>query len=248
MPPKRRLLPRARGIYLLPNLFTVTALFAGFYAIVSAMEGHFGRAAIAVLVAMVMDSLDGRIARLTHTQTAFGEQFDSLSDMVSFGVAPGLVVYTWALIHLGKIGWLAAFIFTVCVALRLARFNIQIGKIDKRYFRGLPSPAGAGVIIGMVWVGDDLGLSGELINIIAATICVCTGLLMVSNFRYHSFKDFNLKGKVPFIVMLAVVLVYVLISIDPPEILFLIFALYALSGVVGWFWQKWHHHKKINSA
>lgn len=230
---------RSRGIYLLPNLFTVTALFAGFYSVVAAMRGHFDNAAIAIFVAMVMDSLDGRIARFTGTQTAFGAQFDSLSDMVSFGIAPALVSYTWALNHLGKIGWLAAFIYAVSTALRLARFNIQLGKVDKRYFIGLPSPAAAAVVASMVWVGDDFNLVGVPVFIVALIITILFGLLMVSSFRYRSFKDLNLKDKVPFIVILLIVLIYVLISIDPPEILFFIALLYGLSGPVMWLLRKW---------
>lgn len=222
--------PRSRGIYLLPNLFTIAALFAGFYAIVAAMKGHFNSAAIAIFVAMVMDSLDGRIARLTHTQTAFGAEFDSLSDMVSFGVAPALVVYSWALTYLGKVGWLAAFIYAAAVALRLARFNIQLGKVDKRYFIGLACPAGAGVIISMVWAGHQLDLNSRLVYAIAAIITVVIGMLMVSNLRYRSFKDLDLKNKVPFVTIIVLVLIFVFISIDPPHILFLIFTGYALSG------------------
>lgn len=234
---------RSKGIYLLPNLFTLTALFAGFYAIVVAMEGRFDNAAIAIYVAMIMDSLDGRIARLTHTQTAFGAQLDSLSDMVSFGVAPALVAYSWALIHLGKVGWLAAFIVTVGVALRLARFNIELGTMDKRYFKGLASPAGAGIIAGMVWVGQDLSLNGMTVEIIAAIVTTLVGLLMVSNIPYRSFKDLDLKGKVPFIAILILVSIYVLVSIDPPEILFLIFLVYGFSGPAA---LLWHLYKKRN--
>lgn len=240
MPEKRfkKKIFRSRGIYLLPNLFTVTALFAGFYSVVAAMKGHFDNAAIAIFVAMVMDSLDGRIARFTGTQTAFGAQFDSLSDMVSFGIAPALVAYTWALHNLGKIGWLVAFIYAVSTALRLARFNIQLGKVDKRYFIGLPSPAAAAVIASMVWVGEDFELTGMTVYIVALILTALFGLLMVSSFRYRSFKDLNLKDKVPFIVILLIVLIYVLISIDPPEILFFIALLYGLSGPVGWFFRK----------
>lgn len=237
---------RSRGIYLLPNLFTVTALFAGFYAIVVAMEGRFDNAAIAIFVAMIMDGLDGRIARLTHTQTAFGAQLDSLSDMVSFGIAPALVVYSWALIHLGKAGWLSAFIFAVAGALRLARFNIQLGKADKRYFQGLAIPSAAATVASMVWVGQDFGLTGMVVDVIAAIVTVVIGFLMVSNFRYRSFKDFDIKGKVPFIVIIIIVLVYVLISIDPPEILFVIFLIYALSGPLAalWNYRKKNHSQK----
>lgn len=221
-----------RGIYLLPNLLTMTGLFAGFYAIVAATKGHYDTAAIAIFVAMIMDSLDGRIARWTHTQTAFGMQFDSLSDMVSFGIAPALVVYSWSLIHVGKIGWLAAFIYAVAGALRLARFNVQsTKKADKRYFTGLAIPAAAAIAASMTWVVQDFPtLQGATLNIVAAVVMALLGLLMVSNIRYRSFKDINMKGKVPFIVIILIVLVYVLISIDPPEVLFLIFTVYGLSG------------------
>lgn len=233
-----------RGIYLLPNLFTMTGLFAGFYAIVAATIGHYDNAAIAIFVAMIMDSLDGRIARWTNTQTAFGTQFDSLSDMVSFGIAPALVVYTWALIHVGKIGWLAAFIYTVGGALRLARFNVQTTKkVDKRYFRGLAIPAAAAIAASFTWVVEDYSLQGATINLVAAILMAVLGLLMVSNIPYRSFKDLELKGKVPFIVILLVVLMYVLISIDPPEILFILFSIYGLSGP----WSlaiKWWQHRR----
>lgn len=230
--------PKARGIYLLPNLFTLTALFAGFYAVVAAMKGHFDNAAIAIFVAMVMDSLDGRIARLTNTQTAFGAEFDSLSDMVSFGVAPALVIYSWSLSQLGKVGWLAAFIFAAAVALRLARFNTQLAKADKRYFQGLSSPAGAGIIAGLVWVGDSYGLSSyDFIAVCAAIVTIIVSFLMVSGVPYRSFKDLDVKGKVPFIAILVLVLIYVLISLDPPEVLFAIFVLYGLSGPIAWLWN-----------
>jgi CDP-diacylglycerol--serine O-phosphatidyltransferase len=225
-------LPRSRGFYLLPNLFTLTALFAGFYAVVSALKGHFDNAAIAIFVAMIMDNLDGRIARLTHTQTAFGAEFDSLSDMVSFGVAPALVAYSWVLIHMGNIGWLAAFIYVSAAALRLARFNTQVGKVEKRYFHGLASPAAAAILASFVWVGKDWAWSGEALNICVLITTVLLGFLMVSNIPYRSFKDLDLRGKVPFVVILGLVLIYVLISIDPPEVLFFIAILYGLSGPV----------------
>lgn len=223
-------LPRSRGFYLLPNLFTLTALFAGFYAVVSALKGHFENAAIAIFVAMIMDNLDGRIARLTQTQTAFGAEFDSLADMVSFGVAPALVAYSWVLIHMGNIGWLAAFIYVSAAALRLARFNTQVGKSDKRYFHGLATPPAAAIIASFVWVGKDLAWSGVTLNICVLITTILLGFLMVSNIPYRSFKDLDLKGKVPFVVILALVMIYVLISIDPPEVLFAIAVLYGLSG------------------
>lgn len=228
--PERR---RHRGIYLLPNLFTTGCLFSGFYAIVAAMGGRFEAAAVAIFIAMILDGLDGRVARLTNTQSAFGAEYDSLADMVSFGLAPALVVYVWALSDLGKLGWLGAFIYTAGTALRLARFNTQVGRADKRYFQGLASPAAAAVVAGIVWVGHDYQAGGLSISIIACAVTVCVGLLMVSNVRYRSFKDLDLKGKVPFVAVLAVVMVFVLISLDPPQVLLAGFGVYALSGPVG---------------
>ncbi len=228
---------RRRGIYLLPNLFTTSALFAGFYAIVSAMNGDFEKAAIAVFIAMVLDGLDGRVARLTNTQSEFGAEYDSLSDMVSFGVAPALVMYEWALSDLGRYGWLAAFIYTVCAALRLARFNTQIGTVDKRYFVGLASPAAAAVVVGFVWIAGDFGLEPRKLSWVAWAVTVISGLLMVSNMRYYSFKTIDFKGKVPFFFLLVAVLIFVLVTIDPPKVLFLVFAGYAASGLVTTAWM-----------
>jgi CDP-diacylglycerol---serine O-phosphatidyltransferase len=224
---------RHRGIYLLPNLFTTGCLFSGFYAIVAAMGGRFEAAAIAIFIAMILDGLDGRVARMTNTQSAFGAEYDSLADMVSFGLAPALVVYVWALSDLGKLGWLGAFVYTAGTALRLARFNTQVGRADKRYFQGLASPAAAAVVAGMVWVGQDYQAEGTAMSIFATLLTVCVGLLMVSNVRYRSFKDLDLKGKVPFVAILAVVLVFVLVSLDPPQVLFAGFLVYAVSGPVG---------------
>jgi CDP-diacylglycerol--serine O-phosphatidyltransferase len=221
-----------RGIYLLPNLFTTGCLFAGFYAIVAAMGGHFESAAIAVFIAMILDGLDGRVARLTNTQSQFGAEYDSLADMVSFGLAPSLVMYVWALSSLGKLGWLGAFIYSAAVALRLARFNTQVGRADKRYFQGLASPAGAAVVAGLVWLGVSEDINGQNISYLALIITVAIGVFMVSNVRYRSFKDLDLKGKVPFVAILIVVLVFVLVSMSPPKVLFTIFLLYALSGPV----------------
>ena len=223
---------RPRGIYLLPNLFTTACLFAGFFAIVAAMGGRFEAAAVAVFIAMIMDGLDGRVARLTNTQTEFGAQYDSLADMISFGLAPSLVMYAWALKSLGKLGWLAAFIYAAAAALRLARFNTQVGIADKRYFQGLASPAAAAVVSGAVWVAVDNGLRGSDWRIPAVILTLMAGVLMVSNVRYHSFKDFNLKGRVPFVTLLIVVFVFAFISIDPPQVLFVLFFVYALSGPV----------------
>lgn len=222
--------PRGRGIYLLPNLFTTAGLFAGFYSIVAAMKGHYEAAAIAIFVAMVMDTLDGRVARLTNTQTAFGAEYDSLSDMVAFGVAPALVVYHWALVYLGKLGWLVAFLFTAAGALRLARFNTQVGIADKRYFQGLPIPAAAGIVAGLVWMGYERPIDSLSLGLVIAAITLVTAVLMVSNIRYHSFKDLDLRNKVPFVAILLVVLVFVGISISPPLMLFLIFFAFGLSG------------------
>jgi CDP-diacylglycerol--serine O-phosphatidyltransferase len=223
---------RPRGIYLLPNLFTTAALFAGFYAVVAANQGRFEPAAIAIFAAMILDGLDGRVARLTHTQSDFGAEYDSLSDMVAFGVAPGLVAYQWALSGLGKIGWLAAFIYTAAAALRLARFNTQIGTADKRYFQGLPSPSAAAIIASMVWIGADFEVVGARVSWLVAFVTAGAGLLMVSNFRFHSFKDLNVHGRVPFMLAVAVMLVFALVFIHPPVILFMGFMAYAVSGPV----------------
>ena len=223
---------RRRGIYLLPNLLTTAGLFAGFYAIVAAMDNHFEQAAIAIFIAMVLDGLDGRVARMTNTQSEFGAEYDSLADMVSFGMAPALVMFEWTLHGMGKIGWLAAFIYVAAAALRLARFNTQVAVADKRYFQGLASPAAAAVIAGAVWVGDDYQLSGIALTWGATILTILAGVLMVSNVRYYSFKTLDLKGKVPFVAMLIVVLIFVLISIDPPLVLWSVFLLYALSGPV----------------
>jgi CDP-diacylglycerol---serine O-phosphatidyltransferase len=225
--PKRR-----RGIFLLPNLFTTAALFAGFYAVLASMNGRFEAAAIAIFAAMVLDGLDGRVARLTHTQSDFGAEYDSLSDMVAFGVAPALVAYQWALGDLGKVGWLAAFVYTAAAALRLARFNTQIGIADKRFFQGLPSPSAAAIIAGAVWVGADHGIDAANLQWLAAAVTAGVGLLMVSNFRYHSFKDIDVRGRVSFIVAVVVMLIFALVYLHPPLVLFLGFATYAVSGPV----------------
>lgn len=231
---------RHKGVYLLPNLFTTAALFSGFYAIVSAMDGNFTHAAIAIFVAMVLDGLDGRVARLTNTQSAFGAEYDSLSDMVAFGVAPALIAFSWALHALGKAGWVFAFIYVAGAALRLARFNTHIGTQDKRYFTGLASPSAAGLVAGMVWALSDFGIDGKDIGLLVGVLTALGGLLMVSNIRYHSFKDLDLKGRVPFFVILLVVLVFAIISTDPSRILWLIFIVYSASGPVlaGWRWRK----------
>jgi len=219
-----------RGIYLLPNLLTTAGLFSGFFAVVSSMNGHFENAAIAIFIAMIFDGLDGRVARMTNTQSEFGAEYDSMADMVSFGIAPGLVAYNWALSGMGKFGWLAAFVFVAAAALRLARFNTQVGVADKRYFQGLASPAAAGVIASLVWVGTEYQIDGQSYGFIIGLITIVTGLLMVSNFRYNSFKEVDWKGKVNFFVVLLIVLAFVVVASSPENILLVIFSLYACSG------------------
>jgi CDP-diacylglycerol--serine O-phosphatidyltransferase len=228
---------RKRGIYLLPNLFTTAAFFSGFYAIVAATNDKFEQAAVAVFIAMVLDGLDGRVARMTNTQSEFGAEYDSLADLASFGLAPALVMYEWSLSsmrdiswQMGKLGWLAAFIYAVAAALRLARFNTKASSTDKRYFQGLPSPSAAAVVVGMVWVCFDVGIEGPAVAHLAWPLTVITGVLMVSKISYYSFKDVDFQNRVPFFVILVVVLVFVFLAIDPPVVLFSGFFLYALSG------------------
>jgi len=228
---------KQRGIYLLPNLLSITSLFAGFYAIVAALKGIYDTAAISIFIAMIMDGLDGRIARLTNTVTVFGAELDSLIDMVSFGVAPALVMYSWALSSLGKIGWLAAFIYVAAGALRLARFNTQIGKSDKRYFQGLSITLSAGLMASVIWLGRDLEILPHNFSILLATLTTLLGVLMVSNIRYRSFKDTDLRNHVSFVVMLIIVVILVLISIDPSKFLFAVFFLYACSGPITTIWE-----------
>ena len=226
---------RRKGIYLLPNLFTTASLFSGFYAIVQAMNGAFETAAIAIFVSMVLDGLDGRIARLTHTQSEFGAQYDSLSDMVSFGAAPALVMYVWALKDLGKLGWIAAFVYCAGAALRLARFNTNIDVIDKRYFQGLPSPMAAALLAGLVWVFDDLGIDRELwLSIIAWVFTMFAGITMVSNVPFYSFKEFNVKKAVPFWMVAVFAAGFAVISLQPSVVLFLLVLGYSISGYVLW--------------
>jgi len=241
---------RERSIYLLPNLFTTAALFAGFYSVVQAMGGRFEQSAVAIFIAMVMDGLDGRVARLTHTQSAFGAEYDSLSDMVSFGVAPALVLYVWALKPMGKLGWIAAFIYCAGAALRLARFNTKLDESDKRYFQGLPSPAAAALLAGLVWVMNDNGIGGTDVFFgwlqmkwIAWGFTVFAGLTMVSDLRYFSGKDFNLRRSVPFVVILMIVLGFVLISYSPAEVLFGTFVVYGLSGYASWLMRRLNQPK-----
>lgn len=247
--------PRRRGIYLLPNLFTTGGLFAGFYAIVAAITGHFQPAAMAVFVAMIMDGLDGRIARLTHTESAFGKEYDSLSDMVSFGLAPALVMYEWAFHDMinfgwlwGKLGWLGAFFYAICAALRLARFNVRAGVVDKRFFQGLPSPAAAAIVAGAVWFGADLDIPGSALVIPAYLLTVAAGALMVSSIGYYSFKDLNLHGKVPFTVIVLVALLLIVVTLSPPKVLFIGFFAYACSGPVMAIARQWKRRTRKRTA
>lgn len=229
---------RHKGIYLLPNLFTTGALFSGFYGIVAAMNGMFEQAAIAIFVSMIFDGLDGRVARMTNTQSAFGAEYDSLADCISFGAAPALVSYSWALSSLGKVGWMICFVYMACAALRLARFNVQLDTADKRYFTGLPSPSAAAVIAGMVWAGADFGVAGEDVSIIAAALTLFSGVMMVSNLKYNSFKEIDFRGRVPFVAILIVVLAFAVISTDPSRVLLGLFLVYALSGPVSYLFKK----------
>lgn len=230
---------RRRGIYLLPNLFTTGALFAGFYAIVQAMNSRYDQAAIAVFIAMVLDGLDGRVARMTRTQSEFGAEYDSLSDMVCFGVAPALIMYEWALQGLGRVGWIIAFIYCVGAALRLARFNTNIDIVDKRYFQGLPSPAAAALVVGFIWVSDDFQIARvETVRWLGALLTLYAGLTMVANVPFYSFKDFNLRRSVPFWAILLVVLALVMISAKPPLVLFGLFLAYGFSGYALWIWRR----------
>ena len=228
--------PRSRGIYLLPNLFTTAAMFAGFYAIIAAQSGRFHTAAFAIFLAMLLDTIDGRVARMTNTQTEFGAQLDSLADLISFGLAPALVMYNWSLVFINdvgpgwaKLGWLAAFFYTVSAAMRLARFNANPEE-DKHHFIGLPSPTAAAIVIGVVWIGYDMGVSGESVRFLAMFVTLATAALMVSNIRYQTFKDIDYRHKVPFLGVLVAVLILIFVAFDPPKVLFagfLIFTIYS---------------------
>lgn len=230
---------RRRGIYLLPNLFTLGALFAGFYAVIAGMGGNFNEAGWAILIAGICDGLDGRIARLTNTQSAFGAEFDSLSDMVSFGVAPALIMFSWAFGSLGNVGWAASFIYMSCAAMRLARFNVQLGTVDKRFFVGLASPLAAGLVTFVPWVAFRYGVEvTPLISWLAAALTVFTGLLMVSNYRYYSFKELHFKGTVPYMVFLFTVVLLVVIAQNPHEVLLTICVIYAASGPINWVYRR----------
>ncbi len=228
---------RRKGIYLLPNLFTTAGLFAGFFAIIAAIDGRFEAAAIAIFVAMIMDGIDGRLARITNTQSDFGAEYDSLADMVSFGLAPALVIFMWSLSSIGKLGWIAAFVYTAGAALRLARFNTQLNVVDKGYFQGLASPPAAALIVGLVWAGEEYAIQGGDVAVWAFMLTISAGLLMVSKVRYRSFKDFDIKGKVPFVTIFFIALLFVFISTNPPYILFSIAFIYAASGPILTLWQ-----------
>ena len=227
---------RHKGVYLLPNLFTTGALFAGFYAIVAAMNGLFEHAAIGIIVAGILDGLDGGVARLTNTQSKFGAEYDSLSDCVAFGVAPGLVAYSWGLSELGKFGWMAAFIYVACAALRLARFNVQAESTDKRFFIGLPSPTGAGLVATLVWLGASRGIDGNDISWIVARVVAGAGLLMVSSVKYHSFKELHI-GRVPFKVLLGVIVAFAIVFLDPPLVLLTVAIVYVVAGLLMSLWR-----------
>ncbi|MCC7150727.1 MAG: phosphatidylcholine/phosphatidylserine synthase [Rubrivivax sp.] len=233
---------RRKGIYVLPNAITLAALFSAFYGIVMAIDGRFEAACIAVFVAAVLDSLDGRVARMTHSQSAFGEQMDSLSDMVAFGAAPALIVYIWALKDMGKLGWIPAFAYLAGAALRLARFNVNIGVVDKRFFQGLPSPAAAALVVGLVWVMDDAGFKAATQNTwlawLAFGVTLYAGLSMVTNAPFYSFKVVGGRRSVPFVVLVGVALAIVLIALDTPRALFSIFCLYGLSGYAVYAWRR----------
>ena len=230
---------RRRGVYLLPNILTLGALFAGFYAVIAGMEGNFNEAGWAILIAGVLDGLDGRIARLTRSQSAFGAEFDSLSDMVSFGMAPALIMFSWAFEPLGRLGWAASFFYMACAALRLARFNVQLGTVDKRFFMGLQSPVAAGLITFIPWVGYKYEVEvTALVAYPAAAVMVLTGLLMISNYRYFSFKVLNVKGTVPYIVLLLTLALLVVVAQNPQELLLAMCVIYAASGPAVWFYRK----------
>ncbi len=245
--------PRGRGIYLLPNLFTTSALFAGFYSVIAAYNGRFEDAAIAVLVAMVLDGLDGRVARMTNTTTAFGAEYDSMADMISSGMAPAFIIYAWSLSSLsvaeyGQLGWVVAFVYTACCALRLARFNVQVGSADKRFFQGLACPAAAAVIASMVWVCEESGSSGAELVVLAIFVTLATGLLMVSTFTYYSFKDLGTNRRVPFAMFLGLLLLFVTTAVDPPKMILIASSLYAISGPTYWLFRWFRKRSKQSSV
>jgi len=230
--------PKKKGIYMLPNMITLAALFGGFYAVVMAMNGRYDLATTGIFVAMVLDSLDGRVARLTHTQSAFGEQMDSLADMVSFGAAPALIAYEWTLRDLGRWGWIAAFVYCACAALRLARFNVNTAVVDKRFFQGLPSPAAAAMVAGFIWLMTDTEVAAGDVTWVMFCLTLYAGLTMVTNVPFYSFKDLSLKKSVPFAAIVLVALGIAVINIHPPIVLFGLFVLYGASGYAVYGWRK----------
>lgn len=229
---------RRRAVYLVPNLLTTTALFAGFYAIIAAINGEFSNAAVAIFVAMIFDGLDGRVARMTHTQSEFGANYDSMSDLIAFGLAPALVAFLWSLENLDQVGWAATFVYVAAAALRLARFNVQLGSVDKKFFIGLASPAAAAMVAGTVWAFEELGFSGADLSYLMVVLVPGIGALMVSNIRYYSFKDVGLRGRIPFTAVLLVVLAFVVIAVDPPTVLLLLFLTYVASGPAMEIWRR----------
>lgn len=240
--------PRRRGIFLLPNLFTTSALFAGFFAIIAAYRGDFRESGIAIIVAMVLDGFDGRVARMTNTTTEFGAEYDSMADMISFGMAPAFLAYVWSLSSLsaakyGQLSWVVAFVFTACCGLRLARFNVAVGTADKRFFQGLACPAAAAIIASLVWVCTDLGISGESAVILTVIVTLSTGLLMVSKFAYYSFKDLGTNRRVPFYMLLALLLLFVITAVDPPKMILIASVFYGLSGPA---WATFSWYRKRN--
>ncbi|HLD16370.1 MAG TPA: CDP-diacylglycerol--serine O-phosphatidyltransferase [Coxiellaceae bacterium] len=241
---------RPKGIYLLPSLLTIIALFSGFYAIIAAFKGHYVSSCMAIYAAMIFDGLDGRVARLMNASTAFGAEFDSISDMVSFGIAPALLLYTWSLHFLGKPGWLTAFLYATCTGLRVARFNVYLGKIDKRYFQGLATPNAAAFVAGLVWTCEKYKIAGYSILFGVTLLTIVLALLKVSTIRYRSFKDIDISGRVPFLAILLAVVLIVLISFDPPLMLLIGFSMYILSGPIGaiWRWQHRRHSRRQRQA
>lgn len=240
--------PRHPGIYLLPNLLTMGALFAGFYAIVAATQHAYDNAAIAIFIALILDGLDGRIARMTHSASDFGAHFDSLSDMLCFGITPALVLYVWSLSNLGKIGWLICFAYTAATALRLARFNTQLGKADKRYFQGLSTTLSAGFVASLLWTCVQHEIEGGVVAWIVAIVTIILAVLKVSSIRYRSFKDLNIRGKVPFLVIPIVGLILVLISFSPPHALLILFSVYIVSGPIAVLTRWFRPGKKLNDS
>lgn len=235
--------PRHKGVYLLPNLFTTSALFSGFYAIIASINGNYTASAIAIFVAMVLDTLDGRVARMTGTQSNFGAEYDSLSDVIAFGLAPALVAFLWSLHEIGKIGWICSFIYVAGTALRLARFNTQLDTADKRFFTGVPSPAAAALIASFVWMATEWGFGGEELAVYFAVIVASAGLLMVSNVRFYSFKVIAHRKKVPFMAVVFGVFVIALVAIDPATVIFSVAFLYIFSGPTYELWMRMKRRK-----